>query len=74
MSFLLLVLLGLLILNVVTSANGPKPKPISEYVMDVPKNCPPHKWNYREVKDLEGNVVKWKMVCDICGPMKPIGQ
>jgi hypothetical protein len=38
---------------------------------DVPKFCPPHKWFYQEVKDLEGKTVKWKMVCEICGPLKP---
>jgi hypothetical protein len=41
-------------------------------IKDVPKNCPPHKWRHQEVKDLNGNTLKWKMVCDICGPLKPI--
>ena len=40
-------------------------------IQDVPKFCPPHKWFYQEVKDLEGKTVKWKMVCEICGPLKP---
>jgi hypothetical protein len=38
---------------------------------DVPKFCPPHKWFHQEVKDLEGNTVKWRLVCSLCGPLKP---
>lgn len=41
-------------------------------VEDVAKWCPPHKWRYVEVRDTEGNTVKWKLVCDLCGPLKPI--
>jgi hypothetical protein len=40
-------------------------------IEEAPKFCPPHKWHYQEVKDLEGNTVKWRMVCDLCGPLKP---
>lgn len=42
-----------------------------EDVIDVPKVCPPHKWYHHEVKDAEGNFVKWMMVCRVCGPLKP---
>lgn len=34
--------------------------------------CPPHKWRHVEVKDHEGVTHAWKMVCDRCGPLKPL--
>lgn len=34
------------------------------------KQCPPHKWNYVEVKDTEGKTLKWKIVCEVCGPLQ----
>jgi hypothetical protein len=40
-------------------------------VDDTPKFCPPHKWRYQEVRNSEGVTVKWKLICDICGPLKP---
>lgn len=40
-------------------------------VVDVKPTCPPHKWFYQEVKDTEGNTIKWKLVCELCGPLKP---
>ena len=43
----------------------------TEYVVEADPVCPPHKWRYQEIKDTEGKTVKWKMVCDICGPLKP---
>lgn len=49
---------------------GPKASVVSE---DIPKFCPPHQWFHQEVKDLEGNTVKWRMVCKLCGPLKPLG-
>lgn len=49
-------------------SQDPKAAVISE---DVPKFCPPHKWFHQEVKDLEGKTVKWRMVCELCGPLKP---
>ena len=35
------------------------------------KVCPPHRWRHHEVKDKDGNVEGWRLVCDICGPLKP---
>ena len=40
-------------------------------VEDVEKFCPPHKWRYQEVRDTEGNTVRWRIICDLCGPLKP---
>ena len=31
--------------------------------------CPPHKWKPVEIKDKDGNTVRWTMVCDLCGPL-----
>jgi hypothetical protein len=42
-------------------------------VEEVVKNCPPHKWRYLEVRDTEGKTIKWKLICDLCGPLKPSG-
>ena len=46
----------------------------ADYVVeDVKKFCPPHKWRYQEVRDTEGNTVRWRIICDLCGPLKPMG-
>jgi hypothetical protein len=36
------------------------------------RRCPPHKWKHHEVKDTDGKTVMWKLVCDHCGPIKPM--
>jgi hypothetical protein len=56
------------------AAKAPKGAIPTQHVIDVPKVCPPHKWQYHEIKDQEGNTVKWKLACDICGPLKPMGD
>lgn len=33
------------------------------------KTCPPHKWSHHEIKDAAGNLVQWKLVCAVCGPL-----
>jgi len=33
------------------------------------KVCPPHKWRHHEILDENGNLISWKLVCDICGPI-----
>lgn len=33
------------------------------------KVCPPHKWRHHEIKDAAGNVIHWKIICDLCGPL-----
>jgi hypothetical protein len=33
------------------------------------KVCPPHKWRHHEIKDSAGNLVSWKIICDLCGPL-----
>jgi len=46
-------------------------KQVDFVVEEVVKNCPPHKWRYLEVKDTEGKTIKWRLICDLCGPLKP---
>ncbi len=36
------------------------------------KTCPPHQWYYDDLKDVDGNFVKWRMVCKVCGPLQPL--
>ena len=42
-------------------------------VENVTRVCPPHKWRYQEVRDTEGKTVRWRIICDLCGPLKPMG-
>lgn len=46
-------------------------KTINDAPVVTTKTCPPHKWRYQELKDTEGTTVRWRIVCDVCGPMKP---
>lgn len=46
---------------------------VEEEVVEV-KQCPPHKWSHVEVKDTNGDTVKWKLVCAVCGPMQSQGE
>ena len=69
-------LLKLLLDNVLDAkrleeAKKNKDKKADYIVEEVTKFCPPHKWRYQEVKDQDGNTVKWKLICDVCGPLKP---
>lgn len=70
MEFLILVLLIIFFANFLNTI---------EYKMDnkneandkiKEKVCPPHKWRHHEVKDKDGNIEGWRLVCDICGPLK----
>jgi len=66
MMFLLLVVITLILV-----VGGPKPKVptnLTDYISDV---CPPHKWKYVEIKDKDGNMARWKLVCERCGPIRP---
>lgn len=45
-----------------------------EVVQDIKKVCPPHKWFHQEIKDREGNTHSWRIVCELCGPMKSLGD
>jgi hypothetical protein len=33
------------------------------------KVCPPHKWRHHEIFDEHGELISWKLICDICGPI-----
>lgn len=73
MGLLLFLVFILILVNAFTQASKMQQQNIkaSFVVEEVVKNCPPHKWRHLEVRDTEGNTVKWKLVCDICGPLKP---
>ena len=73
---LLFVFFILFLINAFSArTQGPKDKTgfagTGVVVENISKNCPPHKWQYVEVRDTEGNTVKWKIVCDLCGPLRP---
>ena len=77
MLLILMVVVGFLLIYMEEAKpSDAQNKPTNVEIVEV-KRCPPHKWNYVEVKDTEGNTVKWKIVCDVCGPMqgydKPTG-
>jgi len=75
MAVLIVLLFALLLIN--AYVQGSKEQALAQkaklnfVVEEVVKNCPPHKWRHLEVRDTEGNTVKWRLVCDICGPLKP---
>lgn len=70
MEFLIIIMLVMFfanLLNVVQDSSNDKKAteaPIKE------KFCPPHKWRHEELKDKDGNNCGWRLVCDICGPLK----
>lgn len=39
-------------------------------ISDIKKVCPPHKWQWVEIKDHEGVTHAWKLECELCGPIK----
>ncbi len=59
-------------INALFNANKALKHDQRQIIMDIKKVCPPHKWFYQEIKDPEGNTRGWKMVCEICGPLKPL--
>lgn len=67
---LLIIILGVVIIAVLRNIGDTKPE---DQGVQIPKEkvCPPHKWRFEEIKDHEGTVHATKLVCDICGPMKP---
>lgn len=75
MGLILIVLLFVLLLFATNPAPGERKTTKNENPFKdeiVSKNCPPHKWRYHEIKDEDGNVVRWKLACDLCGPLKPL--
>jgi hypothetical protein len=66
------IFVGLLVLALFSLPRGKAPANAVETYVYVEKNCPPHKWNWVEVKDQDGNVVTEKLVCKLCGPIKPM--
>lgn len=77
MEFLLLILLLMAVGAMSSAAQKAEAAKLAdlkkEVVKDIKKVCPPHKWFYQEIKDLEGNTASWRVVCELCGPMKPLG-
>jgi hypothetical protein len=76
MILLFLILFFLVMLGSAASASTRLPPKKEEgqahVITEIKKECPPHKWHYQEVKDQEGNTLRWRVVCDVCGPMKPL--
>jgi hypothetical protein len=70
-----MIILFLLIVALIIASSFKKTVPqgaqANFIVEDIPKFCPPHKWRYLEIKDTEGTTVKWRLICDLCGPLKP---
>jgi len=65
---LFLVVFIAMVANAKQAAVEGKKKLLQEFS----KVCPPHKWRYKEIKDHEGVVHAHKLVCDHCGPLRPI--
>lgn len=38
------------------------------------KVCPPHQWFSQEIRDTAGNKLGDRLVCKLCGPLKPQGE
>jgi hypothetical protein len=68
MGFLLLMILILIVMSEMARVQE-KTKVEAE---EAAKWCPPHKWRAKETKDSEGNVTKYSIVCELCGPLKPM--
>ena len=66
--FIFILMLVILVVVDITARIAMQDKPVEEIVEVW---CPPHKWKNVEVKDKDGNVLKNKLVCDLCGPLKP---
>jgi hypothetical protein len=64
-----MILLALFLFALIMFIPTIQEKKRDEFVEEV-KACPPHKWQYREVKDQHGNILRYKIVCDVCGPLK----
>lgn len=67
-----LVLFIVVFLAMAINAQEEKYKGLKAKLLENAKFCPPHEWNYEEIKDHEGVTHAWKMVCKRCGPLKPI--
>ncbi len=68
MGFIIAMLVFLLLMNNIGKKT--KMNSTSAVIVEVAPVCPPHKWKYQEIKDPEGNTIKYKLICDICGPLK----
>ena len=66
--FLLIFVILLISEAIRIHAEGEKNKLI--VAEETEPSCPPHKWRHVEIKDNEGNVMKYKLACDLCGPFK----
>lgn len=69
MELLILLFIFFLVASIANAKTTQQPS-AKDFVY-VPKTCPPHKWQWHEIKDQDGKTVQWKLACDICGPIKP---
>jgi hypothetical protein len=37
------------------------------------KQCPPHQWFWQEIVDQDGKKHGERIVCKVCGPLRPLG-
>jgi|GEM_PF-4446776 len=65
--FLILMLVVIIAANMNAKSDADQAK--SELLRTFGK-CPPHKWEWVEIKDHEGVVHAHKLVCKVCGPLK----
>ena len=50
---------------------APKPQDVNEYIVKK-KECPPHQWEWVELKDETGEIQGHRMVCKLCGPLSKL--
>jgi hypothetical protein len=67
MEGLFFILLGIWFVNLMTKANNE-----ANTQQAIVEKCPPHKWNWEDVKGLDGTVQSQRMVCLRCGPLKEL--
>lgn len=75
MDGILLVIAAIFILRIIhkgiSNAVALEKNKLQELIVPV-KVCPPHAWHWVEVKDTEGTIMSHKVVCERCGPIKPL--
>lgn len=73
MGIFVVILIGVIWLAIISNAAQRQAEANKkEIIRDIKKICPPHKWFYQEIKDHEGVTHAWKLVCEHCGPLRPI--
>lgn len=71
MEFLLYIILGIIVLNI-AAAMAENVKPNKQDMLRKLGYCPPHKWKFIDVKNENDEVIATTIVCELCGPIKPM--